>query len=494
MKKVYTLIFIALLSLSLFAQQVPREVVLMEFGTATWCGPCSGANNAAIQIENEGHPVIFVKYQLSDGQWTVPSSTARAQYYGISGIPHARIDGILNHIGGGNPYGIYMNHVNTRLATPTSFTMELSGNFNADDNSGNLTVKVNQVGPNTDNLKVYVSLTETVDHNWQSFTQLKHMNRNMLPDASGTPITISEGGSAQVDLPITVQSNWIPENMKVVAWVQNDVNKEIHVAMAVNLLNLAPSNILEADFFAEETEVCTNEPIQFTNASQGPAFFYKWEFPGGKPNESSTVNPVVTYDQPGIFDVTLTIWNGNDTATITKESYMVINGPELAFDELPEMCVFWEPYELTEGQPAGGTYSGEGVIDGYFHPQETGVGTFEITYTFTDDDGCTAEVLQIVGVDECTSVDEIAAQKTLTIFPNPTSGQFVVEVNSMANETVDVKVYNKLGNLVLQQNHLRTNAGQQLNLDLSGQAEGIYMLHIQVGNETHVQRIVLTNK
>jgi len=41
------------------------------------------------------------------------------------------------------------------------------------------------------------------------------------------------------------------------------------------------------------------------------------------------------------------------------------------------------------GTPAGGTFSGTGVVGGSFDPATAGVGTTTITYTITDANGCT---------------------------------------------------------------------------------------------------------
>ena len=45
------------------------------------------------------------------------------------------------------------------------------------------------------------------------------------------------------------------------------------------------------------------------------------------------------------------------------------------------------PLTLTGGSPAGGTYSGTGVSGGAFDPSVSGTGTFNITYTYTDNNG-----------------------------------------------------------------------------------------------------------
>ena len=44
---------------------------------------------------------------------------------------------------------------------------------------------------------------------------------------------------------------------------------------------------------------------------------------------------------------------------------------------------------LTGGFPAGGTYSGTGVVSGIFDPVAAGTGTHAITYTYSDGNGCT---------------------------------------------------------------------------------------------------------
>ncbi len=52
-------------------------------------------------------------------------------------------------------------------------------------------------------------------------------------------------------------------------------------------------------------------------------------------------------------------------------------------------CVNDAPVALNHASPAGGIYSGSGVVDGYFYPSVAGVGNHEIEYTYTDpDNGC----------------------------------------------------------------------------------------------------------
>jgi len=53
----------------------------------------------------------------------------------------------------------------------------------------------------------------------------------------------------------------------------------------------------------------------------------------------------------------------------------------------PSYCYNNPPIALS-GTPAGGTFSGTGVFGGYFYPLVSGVGTFNVTYTFADSNSC----------------------------------------------------------------------------------------------------------
>ncbi len=50
------------------------------------------------------------------------------------------------------------------------------------------------------------------------------------------------------------------------------------------------------------------------------------------------------------------------------------------------------------GTPSGGVFSGTGVVGNTFSPTSAGVGTFTVTYTYTDPNGCTNSVDQMVNV------------------------------------------------------------------------------------------------
>ncbi|MCF8232219.1 MAG: PKD domain-containing protein [Bacteroidales bacterium] len=75
-------------------------------------------------------------------------------------------------------------------------------------------------------------------------------------------------------------------------------------------------------FSASDTNVQIGTEVQFTDESCGNPTSWEWTFEGGTPSESNEQNPVVIYEEPGTYDVTLTISEGSNEETLTKEGYI----------------------------------------------------------------------------------------------------------------------------------------------------------------------------
>jgi gliding motility-associated-like protein len=79
-----------------------------------------------------------------------------------------------------------------------------------------------------------------------------------------------------------------------------------------------------ADFFGSPTTICVGGSVQFTDLSVG-ASTYSWTFvDGGAGQTSSLTNPIITYNNPGTYDVVLTIANGLISDTEAKVGYITV--------------------------------------------------------------------------------------------------------------------------------------------------------------------------
>lgn len=87
-----------------------------------------------------------------------------------------------------------------------------------------------------------------------------------------------------------------------------------------------------ASFTADTTLGCPGDIIEFSDFSTGNANFWNWTFEGGTPATSSEQNPVVTYETPGVYAVSLEVGNEGGSNSIEIQDYIQIDpGPDAGF-------------------------------------------------------------------------------------------------------------------------------------------------------------------
>ncbi|MCW3127447.1 MAG: hypothetical protein JWO03_3105 [Bacteroidetes bacterium] len=100
-----------------------------------------------------------------------------------------------------------------------------------------------------------------------------------------------------------------------------------------------------ANFTADKLNICAGDQIQFTDASFDTPTVFHWVFAGGTPDTSNDENPLVTYNTPGLYPVSLTVWKDTNSNTKTQTSYINVKGTT----PLPLM----EDFESATFPPAG---------------------------------------------------------------------------------------------------------------------------------------------
>lgn len=92
-----------------------------------------------------------------------------------------------------------------------------------------------------------------------------------------------------------------------------------------------------ADFSASQVKIQAGQSITFTDLSTNTPNQWDWAFNGGTPATSAQAAPVITYNTPGFYDVTLTVANaGGSSAPVTKIRYIEVEnvlGVESPFDK-----------------------------------------------------------------------------------------------------------------------------------------------------------------
>ncbi|MFT6322596.1 MAG: hypothetical protein ACJAWO_000139 [Halieaceae bacterium] len=81
--------------------------------------------------------------------------------------------------------------------------------------------------------------------------------------------------------------------------------------------------------------------------------------------------------------------------TITVDTSLVI----VDFAPLGNICQNADSIILTGGTPAGGVYSGVGVSNGFFYPNLSGVGSFDLSYAYSGVNSCIAIQTALIVID-----------------------------------------------------------------------------------------------
>jgi len=112
----------------------------------------------------------------------------------------------------------------------------------------------------------------------------------------------------------------------------NNVSRLVNLTSQQNLEATGVLNPVEiicrADFETNKQVVCIGEPVEFEDLSFFSPTEWEWEFEGGSPAVSTVQHPTVTYDSPGIYEVSLRVGDGTDFASTTKQAFIeVLPGP-----------------------------------------------------------------------------------------------------------------------------------------------------------------------
>jgi hypothetical protein len=159
----------------------------------------------------------------------------------------------------------------------------------------------------------------------------------------------------------------------------------------------------------------------------------------GNLNAEDIFNPI--YSGIGFHEIIYSYDDGNGCQNADTIAIEVVPLPEVSFTGLSAKYCLNEASSQLTGFPSGGIFTGNGVEEDFFNPELSGIGPAEVTYMYTDENGCANYNIQSTIVIELTDVEllnlsDVYCQNDdpieLTAFPE--GGIFYV--NSMENNTL----------------------------------------------------------
>ncbi len=136
-------------------------------------------------------------------------------------------------------------------------------------------------------------------------------------------------------------------------------------------------------------QFCASDSVALVAAS-GTGYTYQW-FLNGQPIAGATQNRyVVKASGRYTFEVNV----GSCSAISTAFDASLNPEATATLQPIPPICQSNVTKLTLVGTPAGGVFSGRGVVGNEFDPSQAGVGSFPVTYTVTNAYGCKATAQQ----------------------------------------------------------------------------------------------------
>lgn len=241
----------------------------------------------------------------------------------------------------------------------------------------------------------------------------------------------------------------------------------------------------EAAFAVKNPDGCAPHEVFFVDQSGGTFDNWSWSFPGGMPSTSNEQNPIVTYEAPGFYTVTLTVSGLLGESTIVQQQVVEVLPlpmPAFSFEQDGPVVSF------TNLSTDASSYTwnfGDGNFSTEVNPVHvyTQSGTYTVTLNALNA-FCANALNQQVQV--VVSSVEQAFDKKVKVFPNPTSGILWI---SLEVPEAEVEVYNLAGQLLLR-NSLRSGTNR---LDLENYPEGLYLLEVSDGRSSRIFKVQKVN-
>lgn len=109
-------------------------------------------------------------------------------------------------------------------------------------------------------------------------------------------------------------------------------------------------------------------------------------------------------------------------------------------------------------------------------------------------------VVFVVDMTDCTNSDTIIVdmvtglfnndlEENISLYPNPTTGDFQLDIQLAAEKEVSVSVFDMTGKAVFTKNEMPI-LQENLNIDLTDFSNGVYLVKVQVGDEIWMQRVI----
>ncbi|MBM3436046.1 MAG: T9SS type A sorting domain-containing protein, partial [Bacteroidetes bacterium] len=261
-------------------------------------------------------------------------------------------------------------------------------------------------------------------------------------------------------------------------------------------------------FAGENSETCSNDSLALSSATAANYASLLWSTSGdGTFNDNLLLNPVYT---PGAADaenglVTLTpTASGNGSCpAVNSETVITINPAASAFAGADAEIYSDETYVILDATAQNysslawatsgdGTFSDAGVMNPAYTPGSNDIAAESVILTLTavnEECGDISDDLTLAV--NTNNISETRNDINLAIYPNPNSGNFILELNGNINEQISLKIVNAHGKEIYSSAGIKISNTYSGVIDLNTES-GIYFIFIE-GNGISITRKLVIN-
>ncbi len=211
---------------------VPRNQVLLEIFTATWCQYCPYSAVAADSLGKlKGDSLAVLQYHHTDG-FSNPDGEGRyGTYYGIPGTPAAKFDGRRTVMGGtSSTFDNYLTSYDMEMDSASACTLVVFVKYDSTTRFLKVKTKTAKVDAFTNAHLRYAIAENNIYTHWGGpppipvLDSVQNVVRKMLPDYNGLaiPYTLQTEHSFVDSQTCTLPPDWNDKNCYVAVFVQND--------------------------------------------------------------------------------------------------------------------------------------------------------------------------------------------------------------------------------------------------------------------------------
>lgn len=369
MKQLLPALLLLLLPALTNAQAVRR--VMVESFTQASCGPCASQNPAFnALLQSNGGNVVLLKYQTDwpgydpMNEQNPSEVAARVAYYGVTGVPNVRLDGVQNAGGSGS---VTQAMLNNRLNQSTPIDMTLDHQISAGFDSIFIQCTIKNLGAtefNPGGVVLHTAVTEKqilfpTAPGSNGEVDFKSVMRKMLPNASGAALAaIPAGDSVTITYAAALPSYiYNYTQIGVVAFVQKTSGRQVYQAVESFPKPLQGNNLVDVGVYPNSIG-----PDGFCNYALTPQVDVanEGDTPITSMDVSYTINggAAVTQEWEGTLTpggtVTITFPEVTVTAGAAEVDYAVsnTNGDYFEYNSLNELLSS-EIYYTLSNEPVG---------------------------------------------------------------------------------------------------------------------------------------------